>query len=138
MFQKLEIFRMSAAMAEHAGRRQALAAQNMANVDTPGYQARRLASFAELTQGLVRAPGEGVPGSGNASRAMRKGHLQGGGLATVTASIAEQKDGASPDGNTVSVDREMLESVSARREHDRALAIYKSTLKILSTTLARS
>ena len=50
MFQKLEVFRMSAAMAEHAGQRQAIAAQNMANVDTPGYQARRLASFSDLTR----------------------------------------------------------------------------------------
>lgn len=136
MFQKLEIFRMSAAMAEHAGKRQALAAQNMANVDTPGYRARRLSSFADLTQGLVQAPGE--PRATGMAGGMRMGHLHGEGRATVTASITETRDGASPDGNTVSVDREMLESVSARREHDRALAIYKSTLKILSTTLARS
>ncbi len=31
----------------------------------------------------------------------------------------------------------MLESVSAKREHDRALAIYKSALNVLHTTLKR-
>ena len=134
MFQKLEIFRMSAAMAEHAGHRQALAAQNMANVDTPGYQAKRLASFADLTQGM----NTGAQGTAFMGRASRSGHLHGSGTTTVNASITEERNGAAIDGNTVSIDREMLESVSARREHDRAIAIYKSTLKILSTTLARS
>lgn len=133
MFQNLEIFRMSAAMADHAGKRQALAAQNMANVDTPGYQARRLASFSDLTKGTGQSVGDAFSG-----RASRSGHLHGSGSTSVSAEITKEKDGAALDGNTVSVDREMLESVSARREHDRAIAIYKSTLKILQTTLARS
>jgi flagellar basal-body rod protein FlgB len=133
MFQNLEIFRMSAAMASHAGHRQAVAAQNMANVDTPGFQARRLASFSDLTQGV----GGGASG-GFAGHATRAGHLYGSGTATINASITREKNGAAPDGNTVSVDREMLESVGAKREHDRALAIYKSALKILHSTLARS
>jgi flagellar basal-body rod protein FlgB len=133
MFQKLEVFRMSAAMAEHAGQRQAIAAQNMANVDTPGYQASRLASFAELTKGTGVSIGDGFAG-----HASRTGHLHGNGTTSVSAQITKVKTGAALDGNTVSVDREMLESVSAKREHDRAIAIYKSTLKILQTTLARS
>lgn len=133
MFQNLKIFRMSAAMATHSGHRQALAAQNMANVDTPGFQARRLASFTELAQSAGSQDTDAFRG-----RASRSGHLHGSGTTTINASITRQKDGAAPDGNTVSVEREMLESVSARREHDRALAIYKSSLKILQTTLARS
>lgn len=133
MFQKMELFRMSAAMAEHAGKRQALAAQNMANVDTPGYQARRLKSFADLTQGTGLSASDAFSGW-----ASRRGHLHGSGETSVSAQITKEKNGAALDGNTVSVDREMLESVSARREHDRAIAIYKSTLKILQTTLARS
>ena len=48
MFEKLEIFRMSHAMATHAGARQAVVAQNMANADTPGYAARDLAPFKTL------------------------------------------------------------------------------------------
>lgn len=133
MFAKLEVFRMSAAMAEHAGRRQALAAQNMANVDTPGYQAKRLASFADLTKGTGVTLQDGFAG-----RASRGGHLHGSGAAVINAAITREKIGAAIDGNTVSVDGEMLESVSAKREHDRAIAIYKSTLKILQTTLSSS
>ena len=48
------------------------------------------------------------------------------------------EEGGTPYGFIASENHRMLESVSARREHDRALAIYKSSLKILQTTLARS
>ena len=128
MFENLDIFRMSSAMASHAGRRQALTAQNMANVDTPGYRAERLASFADLTPNA----GEHPP-----LRATRAEHLHGVGREVAYARVAAERTDPAPDGNTVSIETELLESVSAKREHDRALAIYKSALKILHTTLAR-
>lgn len=129
MFENLDIFRMSSAMASHAGRRQALTAQNMANVDTPGYRAQRMASFADLTESTDQHP---------ALRATRPGHLWGTGAEVAQARITVERDNPAPDGNTVSAEREMLESVSAKREHDRALAIYKSALTILHSTLKRS
>lgn len=129
MFDHLEIFKVSAAMQSHAGRRQALSAENMANVDTPGYRAQRLPSFADVTETSPDQP---------ALRATRPGHLYGAGAEVTHLRISEDRNNPSPDGNTVSVEREMLESVGAKREHDRALAVYKSALKILHTTLARS
>jgi flagellar basal-body rod protein FlgB len=129
MFENIGIFKMSAAMASHAGRRQALTAENMANVDTPGYRAKRMASFGELTEATGQHP---------ALRATRPGHLWGAGAEVAQTRISEDRNDPSPDGNTVTAEREMLESVSAKREHDRALAIYKSALTILQSTLARS
>lgn len=128
MFENLGIFKMSSAMASHAGRRQALAAENMANVDTPGFRAKRLASFSELTQ----------PAGQSALRATRAGHLWGAGAEVAQARITEHRADPSPDGNTVSAELELLESVEAKREHDRALAIYKSALTVLQTTLSRN
>ena len=124
MFENLGIFKMSSAMASHAGRRQAVAAQNLANVDTPGYRAQRLASFSELTEST---------GQHQALRATRPGHLMGAGADVVHARLTEDRNDPAPDGNTVSA-----ESVEAKREHDRALAIYKSALTVLHTTLSRS
>lgn len=129
MFENIGIFKMASAMASHAGRRQALTAQNMANVDTPGYRAQRLASFGELAQ---------APGQQTALRATRPGHLMGSGVEVGQARITEDRSDPSPDGNTVSAEREMLESVSAKREHDRALAIYKSAMTVLRATTGRS
>ena len=60
MFSNLTVFKTAHAMAVHAGARQALIAQNVANADTPGYRARDLPSFAESfapQRGEGRAPG---------------------------------------------------------------------------------
>lgn len=129
MFQSLEIFKMSSAMASHAGRRQALVAENMANVDTPGYRAKRLPSFAELTA----TPGQHPP-----LQASRSTHLYGAGVEHAQPRVYLDRSDPSPDGNTVTVESEMLQSVNVKREHDRALAIYKSAMKILQTTLSRT
>lgn len=129
MFNHLDIFKMSSAMASHAGRRQALTAENMAHVDTPGFRAKRLPTFAELTV---------EPGQHPALRATRARHLHGAGAEVAQVRVSEDRSDPAPDGNTVSIEREMLESVSAKREHDRALAVYKSALKILHTTLSGS
>jgi len=128
MFDRLEIFRMSSAMASHAGHRQALVAENMANVDTPGYRAKRLPSFAELAE----SPQQAAP-----LRASRSAHLFGTKQETLNAQVVRERSNPSPDGNTVSVETEMLEAIEVRREHSRALAIYRSALTILHSTLAR-
>ncbi|WP_206019301.1 FlgB family protein [Roseovarius spongiae] len=128
MFEKLEIFRMAQAMAAHAGARQAVVARNMANADTPGYAARDIAPFAEAYQGQDRR---------FAARATRAAHLTGapggGGFETV-----RRPGGMSdPNGNSVSLEAEMLNAVEVKRQHDRAIAIYKSGLTILRAAAGR-
>jgi flagellar basal-body rod protein FlgB len=113
-------------MAVHAGQMQAVAAENVANADTPGFQARRLPSFAE-NYANPDAP----------LRATRRTHLhgsQGGSAVTPTADGTAMTD---PNGNSVSLENEMLHSLEAKRQHDRALAIYKSSLSILRTSASR-
>jgi len=127
MFSDLSIFQMSSMMASHAGKRQALAAQNMANVDTPGYQGKRLSSFAEIVGDLEYGP---------ALRATRSRHLSDATDGLSLARSIDVKDRPSPDGNTVSVETELLESIAAEREHKRALAIYKSALNVLHTAVS--
>lgn len=125
---------MSSAMASHAGRRQALAAQNMANVDTPGYQAQRLPSFAAAMNDTGARGSEG----GLNMRATRATHLSGVSETAMQVRLTQLRDMPAPNGNTASVEREMLESVGAKREHDRAMAIYKSGLNILTKTLGKN
>ena len=128
MHQNLTLFRIAHAMASHAGTRQAVIAQNIANADTPGYRPMDVVLFRDLVTGAV----------GSGMRATRAGHLNAGGSAAdprlVTASATGQ---TSPNGNGVSIEEQMLNAVEAKRQHDRALAIYKSTLGILRTSLGR-
>lgn len=129
MFQKLTVFQSAQAMAVHAGQRQAVIAQNVANADTPGYVARDLPNFTD-----VYAPsGE----SAFLQRATRSAHMNGN-LSNDFGSTAEKdKSFASPDGNTVSLETEMLRATEVKRQHDRSLAIYKSALNILRSSLGR-
>ncbi|GAA6188403.1 FlgB family protein [Litorivita sp. NS0012-18] len=127
MFEKLEIFRMAHAMATHAGARQTVVSQNIANADTPGYRAKDIASFAEQ---FSPSAGEGV------QRATRGRHLHGAEGPYQVAMI--RGDGAAnPNGNSVTVEEEMMKAVEVQRQHDRALAIYKSSLGLLRTSLGR-
>lgn len=128
MFEKLEIFRMAQAMAMHAGARQAVVAQNMANADTPGYRAREIEPFQASDQAQPSAAGP---------HATRAGHVLGQGPQPGFAVIEDPTAIADPNGNSVSLETEMLKAVDVRRAHDQALAIYKSSLDVLRLALGR-
>ncbi|MEM9579895.1 MAG: FlgB family protein [Pseudomonadota bacterium] len=132
MFQNLDIFRQSYAMATHAGQRQAVTARNLANADTPGFRAQDLTPFKDTVDaGAAR----------NTQRATRARHLNGVGHDKAgfagAAVIIDRAQPSDPNGNSVSVETEILRSVDAKRQHDRALAIYRSSLTILRTSLGR-
>lgn len=128
MFQNLAVFKTAYSMAVHAGQKQAVVAQNVANADTPGYVARDIPDFHELYQHSI--------GAHDALRATRARHLnaEAGDLRHM---IQEDSSFASPDGNSVSLDAEMLRGTDAKRQHDRSLAIYGSALKVLRASLGR-
>ena len=132
MFENLDVFKMAHAMAVHAGQKQAVTAQNVANADTPGYKARDVTAFAETYQ--TNETGYG----GSSQKATRARHLNGTAAGRLPETIVDPNGVGTPNGNTVSLENEMLKSLDAKRQHDRALAIYKSSLGILRATLSRS
>ncbi len=131
MFSKLNVFQFAHAMATHAGKRQAVISGNVANADTPGYAARDLIPFRQL----VDSAQSGRPDTMIASR---NGHLNGQSASHFSASQMVASGQAGPNENSVSIETEMLKAADAKRQHDRALAIYKSSLNILRTSLGRS
>lgn len=117
MFDRLEIFALSSARARHAAARQAVVAQNMANADTPGYRARDVNDFAETWRAMT------------ARGADRTGDLP---IRTEDAGTP-----ASPNGNSVSLELEMLRGIEAQRAHSRALRVYGSAMSVLRTSIGR-
>lgn len=129
MLEKIELFQMAKAMAAHAGTRQAIVSQNIANADTPGYQPRDITPFSDLVE---KEAAQVAP------RATRTGHLHGS-ASGAGLTIIEDGDGdRNPNENGVILEEEMLKAVAVKREHDRALAIYRSGLTILRASLGRS
>ncbi|MCK0120415.1 FlgB family protein [Loktanella sp. F6476L] len=127
MYQNLDLFQTSGAMARHAGSRQAVVAQNIANADTPGFRALQVPSFSEA----VKNSGVG------AMKMTRSNHLHGDTKAAVVARVIESAAEPAPNGNSVSIEDEMLHSVEVTREHSRALAIYRHGLTVIRATLGR-
>ncbi|WP_300033223.1 FlgB family protein [uncultured Roseobacter sp.] len=132
MFEKLDVFRMSHAMAVHAGQKQAVSAQNVANADTPDYKARTVLPFSETF-----SRDDSVVG-GLSQRATRGLHMHGASAGEMPDPVLDRTAPEAPNGNTVSLEGEMLKSLDAKRQHDRALAIYKSSMTILRATLSRA
>lgn len=128
MFENLDILRLAQGMAQHAVSRQSVVARNLANVDTPGYKQRDIASFAEIWTQSDR---------GGPLGRTRETHLEpGGGIRHADSSVVTTAM-AEPNGNTVSLETEILKSVEIRQEHDLALSIYRSSLNVLRTSLGR-
>lgn len=117
MFDRLEIFALAAAQARHAAARQAVVARNIANADTPGYRARDIADFAETWRAM-----QGRGGATDGALPLR---------------VIDAGTPVSPNGNSVSLELEMLRGIEAQRAHSRALRIYGSALGILRTSIGR-
>jgi flagellar basal-body rod protein FlgB len=127
MFEKLELTRMAQALSAHAGQRLGLIARNVANADTPGYRAVDLPDFARAYQDY----------GGSGMRATRPAHF-GGQTAGPDPVARHSITAANPNGNTVSLETEMVTSAEVRQSHQMALAIYRSTSDIIRTSLGRN
>ena len=125
MFEKLDLTRMAQSLAAHSGARMAVIAQNVANADTPGYKAKDVPAFAEV-----------FAAEGQDMRTTRPGHLSAASPSSTAApDIARGHE--SPNGNSVSLEAEMVKSVEARQNHDMALAIYRATSDVIRASLGR-
>ncbi len=125
MFEKLELTRMAQTMASQAGARMGVIARNVANADTPGYKAMDMPSFAES---YAEAGG---------MRTTRPGHANAGD-SLMEPLVRRDKNTGAPNGNSVSLEQEMVKAAGVRQDHEMALAIYRNTSDIIRAALGRS
>lgn len=128
MYGKLEIFQIAQGLAQHASARQSAVATNVANADSPGYRARDIAPFAEVFD------------TGNTASSLRKtraGHFEASGTSDTRFQTIDRPGPSSPNGNTVSLETEMMKAVEVRHDHEMALSVYQTSLGILRTSLGR-
>ena len=128
MFDKLEILSLSGGLARHASARQSLVARNIANADTPGYRPQDIAAYQP-------ARTEDGRGFQDALRRTRAGHLPGPEMAGLEP--REIVEGAKPNGNGVSLEREMVKAAEIRQRHQMAVTVYGTAMDILRGSLGR-
>ena len=119
MLNDLAILKNASAMAAHAQRRHTVIADNIANADTPGYKAKDVQAFSEIYAQAVRE-------NSDISKLAQ------------TAKLIKADGPATPNGNTVSLEGQMLKSTEAVGEHEMALAIYRKTLDMMKMAIGKN
>ncbi|MGY6549907.1 MAG: FlgB family protein [Roseinatronobacter sp.] len=119
MFDIPDVMRVAQAMARHSAARQVVISENMAQANTPGYQRRDLPSFSDAYRAPLQTARGGQGGLDLFARPDRQSITQ------------------APNGNTVSIEREMIHAAQVRQDHDTAMAVYASARSVLRTALGR-
>ncbi len=127
MTNDVNILKLASAMARHATARHQLLSQNIANADTNNYKAKDLEAFSDAFTRMAGRP---------------DGKLDSRGLDRLEATqynieTVSNNDLASPNGNTVSLEDQMMRSAETQQQFDAAITIYKKSIDILRSTLGR-
>ncbi len=117
MISELPIFKIYEAMARHAAESQKVSAGNISRAGEPGYRAVEIESFPEF---LARTQAGGSSGTTSAEFQTRLSDAP-----------------AAPNGNTVSVEREVFNSAASMGQHNMALTVYAKTLDLMRTAIGK-
>jgi flagellar basal-body rod protein FlgB len=130
----IQILSMLRTRLEWAQARQRVLAENVANSDTPGFQAR------DLTPPKFEAPEERATGVTPVSLATTEpGHFAGAGPAE--ASFRSQGAGKNyevrPTGNAVNLEEEMMKVAANQMDFQTATALYTHSLNLIKIALGK-
>ncbi|EPX77335.1 FlgB family protein [Litoreibacter arenae] len=128
MFGSIALLQKSSLLARHAALQQNVVSKNVANVDTPGYRAQKVSAFTELDENTTSA---------SAMKVSRSEHISKNSLYDENLIERDADHLAKPNGNTVSLEAQMLSAIEAERQHSKAMAIYQNSMDILKISIGR-
>ncbi|MEM7729399.1 MAG: flagellar basal body protein [Pseudomonadota bacterium] len=117
MAHPVSILELSSNMARHAATRHSVISQNIANADTPGYRAQDVADFSTV---------------------MAAQALSGDDSAVDPLAVSDRAALGSPNGNTVSLEEELMRAAKSQQDHEMAVSIYRSTLTMMKTAVGKN
>jgi flagellar basal-body rod protein FlgB len=138
MLEEIDLFRLTGDRMRYLTERQAVIARNIANTDTPGYQAQDTAPFTFDSTLLRTGAAASNAGHAPALTLVRTdpGHIP---LPPASAAAASMtKDAAStekPDGNTVSLEEQMVKSADIGNGFALASAAYTKSLSLMNIAI---
>ncbi|MDD2861033.1 MAG: flagellar basal body protein [Acidiphilium sp.] len=121
-----DLMSIAASRIDYLAQTQNVLAQNIANIDTPGYSPRTPIRFADMLDGShvsmsLTHPDDIAPVADNT-------------VGSEDATVAER----APDGNAVSLDQELAAVARTQINQQYAVNIYKSYLGMFNTALGPS
>jgi flagellar basal-body rod protein FlgB len=117
MISDLSLFKVYGAMAQYAAEAQNVSATNIARANEPGFKAKEIEPFDAF---LARASSSGAPDP--LSQGFR---------------VLESDLPTAPNGNNVSIEREIFNSAEAMGQHSLAISVYTKSLDLLRTAIGR-
>lgn len=132
MLQSIGLFSLMGERMRYLTERQSVIGRNIANADTPGFEAQDLAPFsvAPTSAASSETPGAAAPLVLVSTNA---GHLAG--TATTDTPFQVQTDpnnyGEKPDGNTVSLEEQMIKSADVANAFAMATAVYAKSIELV-------
>lgn len=112
------------------GERQKVLAQNVANVDTPGFKARDVVPFAFTPPG--------ASGGARVEMAQSNPAHSGGSETSRSRGVAAlRKPETTLSGNTVKLDHELMKSADTAMDYQLVTSLYRKQIGMLRSVLAR-
>ena len=125
---RIGIFDLAEQRLAWTDRRQEVLAQNIANLDTPGFRPRDLPSFADaLQKAAIAAPAQTQPG-----------HMAGTSGALLAAMLPEQTALHAPDGNAVSLDEQLVKVTETATSQSLVTSVYKKYVGLFGMALGHT
>lgn len=125
MLEELSIVRLASALTRHASVRHSVIADNVANSDTPNFRARDVRAFADYVN------------EGFTAKVTRAGHDGGARAISRPDVISDPTSLMSPNGNSVSLEGEMVKAAQAQGSHAMAQTIYRKVHDLMRLGLGR-
>jgi flagellar basal-body rod protein FlgB len=125
----IPLFAMLRSRLGYLSQRQVVISQNVANSDTPGYASRDLKPFTFDAKLMAQGAVVGMQSTTNPAHMMPAKSRLGGASAfrSTRASVSE----TTLDGNSVSLEDEMMRMSDARMSYDAAVGFYQKSLEML-------
>lgn len=120
------VFQVAEQRLAWADRRQQVLARNVANISTPGFQAKDVAPFGALLNAATPLAQTSA------------GHLSGAGIQAGQARADARKGSRAPDGNSVSVERELGAIADTSGIQELALNLHHSYQTMFKTAFGRA
>jgi flagellar basal-body rod protein FlgB len=135
MLEAIDLFRLAGDRLRYLTGRQSVIARNIANADTPGYVAQDTAPFS-FASAVLRNAGTGgtalPPAAPLALAATEPGHFSTPpGTEAPVRTMPAKGYGAKPDGNTVSLDEQMLKQADVANSYALASAAYAKNITLM-------
>lgn len=135
-FMGIPLFNVMKAKMNYISERQSVLAQNIANADTPDYQAKDIAEpdFKAIAMRASGGSAQKLPMAVTDSKHLAGSGKSGSGLA---ASKRPSTFELNPNGNNVVIEEEMMRISENQAEYQKVLSLYRKTIDMFKTAIGK-